>query len=88
MKHKALFKIETQEIPRFLFASNEKKPVKRARDGAYCPIYCRPGIKRVTRTVLLMMKLGQMITNQIWEFLVVMINGNIFFASTNRSIKK
>lgn len=38
MKHKALFKIETQEIPRFLFASNEKKPVKRVRDGAYCPI--------------------------------------------------
>ena len=39
MIYKALFKIKTQEIPRFLLDSNEKKkPFKRARDGAYCPV--------------------------------------------------
>ena len=31
------FKIKTEEIPIF-FSSNEKKPFKRARDCAYCPI--------------------------------------------------
>ena len=34
MIHKALFKIKTEEIP-FFFASSEKKPLKRACDGAY-----------------------------------------------------
>ena len=41
------FLIKTQEIPRVVFASSEKKPFKRACDGAYCPI---TGMKR---TVLL-----------------------------------
>ena len=35
--YKALFKIKTQEIPRF-FASSEKKPFTRAPDTAYYPI--------------------------------------------------
>ena len=48
MIYQALFKIKTQEIPRFLLLAMEKKPFKRARDGArtvqllrhdaYCPI--------------------------------------------------
>ena len=33
----SFFKIKTEEIPIF-FASSEKKPFKRTRDGAYCPI--------------------------------------------------
>ena len=36
--YKALFKIKTEEIPRFFFISSEKKAFKRAPDGAYCPI--------------------------------------------------
>ena len=35
--YKVLFEIKTEEIPIF-FASNEKKPFKRVRDFAYCPI--------------------------------------------------
>ena len=39
MIYEALFEIKTQEIPRsFFFADSEKKPFKRARDGAQCPI--------------------------------------------------
>ena len=34
--HKALF-LKSRNS-RFFFASSEKKPFKRARDGAYCPI--------------------------------------------------
>ena len=34
MIYKALFKIKTQEIPRFLLAVKKKKPFKRMRDGA------------------------------------------------------
>ena len=37
MIYKALFKINTQKIARFLLAV-KKKPFKRARDGAYFPI--------------------------------------------------
>ena len=37
--YEALFLIKGQEIPRFfLLAVKQKKPFKRARDGAYCPI--------------------------------------------------
>ena len=43
----SFFKIKTEEIPIF-FASSEKKPFKRTRDGAYCPNYLG-----MTRTVLL-----------------------------------
>ena len=38
MIYKALFWIKTEEIPVFFFTSSEKKPFKRTRDGAYCPI--------------------------------------------------
>ena len=44
------FKIKTQEIPDFfLLAMKEKKPFKRAHDGAHCPI---------NYTVLLALKSG------------------------------
>ena len=46
--YKALFKIKTQEIPRFVFASNEKKqPFKRAHDGMYCPIIYLPTFSEI-----------------------------------------
>ena len=32
------FLIKTQEIPRFFLLRVKKKPFKRTRDGAYCPI--------------------------------------------------
>ena len=34
----SFFLIKTQEIPRFFCYQWKKKPFKRARDGAYCPI--------------------------------------------------
>ena len=37
MIYKALFKIKTQEIPRFLLAVKKKKQFKRMRDGVYYP---------------------------------------------------
>ena len=43
------FGLQTEEILIF-FASSEKKPFKRARDGAYCPIKL-PYIKAEIRAV-------------------------------------
>ena len=44
MINKALFFNKNRRIPVFFFASSEKKPFKRACDGAYCPLrhdaYC------------------------------------------------
>ena len=59
--YKAIFKIKTQEIPRFFFASNKKSHLS---------------THVMAHTVLLRLKSGQLITNQIWEFCYSMIMCN------------
>ena len=57
MIHKALFKIKTEEM-QFFFASSEKKPLKRACDGAHV---------LSNQIAPLRLKSGQFIANQIGE---------------------
>ena len=49
----------------FFMPAVKKKPFKRARDGAYCPITQAWRVLSYL-TVLLWLKSGQLIANQIW----------------------